>query len=138
MRWTEDQLADHLKRTGVPAPAQHVDVSDPPFKPMARGKMPEQGMNKTEAAYAQHLEARKLAGEVLWYRYEAIKVRLADGAYYTPDFAVLTSDCMLECHETKGFWREAARVRIKVAAEAYPFKFIAIKRVNGGWEREAF
>jgi hypothetical protein len=72
-------------------------------------------------------------------RYEPMKLRLADGSYYTPDFGVLTRDCLFELHETKGFWREAAKVRIKVAAELFPFKFIAIKRAKGGgWEREEF
>lgn len=31
MRWTEPQLAEHLARTGVPAPARPVDTSRPPF-----------------------------------------------------------------------------------------------------------
>lgn len=31
MRWTEEQLADHLKRRGVPGAANTVDVSNPPF-----------------------------------------------------------------------------------------------------------
>lgn len=31
MRWTEDQLAAHLKRTGVPGRPIKVDTSSPPF-----------------------------------------------------------------------------------------------------------
>lgn len=31
MRWTEQQLADHLKRTGVPGREVKVDTSAPPF-----------------------------------------------------------------------------------------------------------
>ena len=31
MRWSDDQLADYLKRRGVPGAANTVDVSDPPF-----------------------------------------------------------------------------------------------------------
>lgn len=144
MRWTEGQLADHLQRRGAAASA--VDVSAPPFSPphneagaFARGRLPSEKMNKTEAAYAGHLELLKRGGEVLWYRFEPLKLRLADGSFYTPDFGVLTRDCLFELHETKGFWREAARVRIKIAASIYPFKFIAIKRTdNGGWAEEVF
>lgn len=141
MRWTEDHYADYLKRRGLAGARDHVDTSVPPFLPpaneaaaFARGRLP----NKTEDAYAQHLELLKHAGEVLWFQYEAIKLRLADGAYYKPDYAVLMRDCLLELHEVKGFWREAARVRIKVAASIYPFKFVAVKKVKGGWEREEF
>jgi hypothetical protein len=31
MRWTEQQLADYLEKTGVPGAANPADVSDPPF-----------------------------------------------------------------------------------------------------------
>jgi len=145
MNWSEQQLAEVLERTGKRGATPRADVSRPPFKlpvneagTFARGRMPDDGMNKTEGAYAQHLEMLKRAGEILWYRYEAIKLRLADGAWFTVDFFVLTRDCVLEAHETKGFWREAARVRIKVVAEIYPFKFIALKKTADGWDREEF
>jgi hypothetical protein len=145
MNWTEDHLAEHLRRRSLAGSPPCIDTSIPPFLPpaneagaFARGRMPDEGMNKTEAAYAQHLEMRKRAGEVLWYRFEPLKLRLADGSYFKPDFGVLTRDCLFELHETKGFWREAARVRIKIAAALFPFKFIAIKRTQGGWEREEF
>jgi Holliday junction resolvase RusA-like endonuclease len=31
MRWSEDQLAEHLKRRGVPGAANTADTSNPPF-----------------------------------------------------------------------------------------------------------
>lgn len=96
-------------------------------------------MNKLEAQYAQDLEAYKWRGEILWWRFEPIKIRLADGAFYTPDFGVVRSKTlMLEFHECKGFWRESARVRIKVAAESFPAKFVAVKLGKRGWEYEYF
>jgi len=94
--------------------------------------------SKGEEEYAQHLSILGAAGEIQGWRYEAIKLRLADGAWYTPDFIVLRENC-IEIHEFKGFWREAARVRIKVAAETYPeFQFIAIQRQGNGWKYEEF
>lgn len=146
LRWTEQELTDHLRRRGVPgSPRVPVDTSAPPFLPpanqagaFARGRMPKDRMNKLEAAYGAYLDVLKHSGEVLWWRFQPLKLRLADGSYFTPDFGVLTSSCLFEFHETKGFWREAARVRIKIAAELFPFKFIAIKKVGGGWEREEF
>lgn len=84
-------------------------------------------MNKTERAYADHLYACQLIGAVLQYEFEGIKLRLGKGAWYTPDFYVVTPE-RFELHEVKGFWREAARVRIKVAAAKHPhFKFIVVK-----------
>lgn len=100
-------------------------------------------MNKTESAYAMELELRKRAGEIYWYGFEAIKLRLADNTYYTPDFAIVKPFGMnLEFHEVKGFWREDARVKIKVAAEMFPFQFTAVtkrkQRDGGGWKVEEF
>ncbi|MCJ2112955.1 DUF1064 domain-containing protein [Methylobacterium sp. E-025] len=109
---------------------------------LALGRLKTGEMNKTEAAYARHLEGLKAAGEVAWYRFEGLKFRLADGCFYTPDFAVLRGDGALEAHEVKGHWSDDARVKIKVAAEMYPLRFLAVrvvaKRNGGGWEVEDF
>ena len=99
-------------------------------------------MNKTEAEYAQLLAMRKQAGEVAWYRFEGVKLRLADKTFYSPDFAVMLANGQLEMHEVKGFWRDDARVKIKVAAEQFPFRFIAVrkraKKDGGGFAEEVF
>jgi hypothetical protein len=34
----------------------------------------------------------------------------------------------IEIHETKGFWEEDARIKFKVAAATYPFRFIGVTR----------
>lgn len=93
-------------------------------------------MNGLESTYAQRLELERIAGVWQWWAFEAIKLRLATGAWYKPDFALIDAGGHLVLHETKGFWREAARVRIKVAAELFPcFRFVAVTRelkTNGG------
>lgn len=105
----------------------------------ARGtRHPREGMNALESAYDTVLRARQRAGEVAWYRFEGIKLRLADKTFYTPDFAVMLADGTIELHETKGFWEDDARVKIKVAAEMYPFRFLGIRRVKGDWIVEEF
>ncbi len=83
---------------------------------LALGRMKAGAMNKTEAAYAQKLELHKRAGEVLWYAFEGVTLKLADGCRYTPDFAVMLADGVIEMHEVKGYWTEDARAKIKVAA----------------------
>jgi hypothetical protein len=72
------------------------------------------------------------------FAYEVLKIKLADKTYYTPDFAVVMADDTLEIHEVKGFWEDAARVKIKVAAEHFPAKFKAITKVKGSWKVEEF
>jgi hypothetical protein len=108
----------------------------------ALGRLKAGQMNKTEAAYGLYLEGLKAAGRVQWYRFEGLKLRLADATFYTPDYAVMTDDGVMQCHEVKGYWEDDARVKIKVAAAMYPFEFIAVtvvaKKDGGGWKREDF
>ena len=98
-------------------------------------------MNKTEARYAQYLDTMVRLGQVRSHLYEGIKLRLADKkTFYTPDFFVVRPDMTIECHEVKGFWRDDARIKIKVAATLFPFRFVAVKaqtkRDGDGWEFE--
>lgn len=95
------------------------------------------GANGLEREYAAHLELLARAGEIKTWGYEQIKLRLADGTFYTPDFIVVARDEHLEIHETKGFMREAARVRIKVAAELHPFRFFIVRKEGGRFTKEA-
>jgi hypothetical protein len=128
VRWTPEQLAEH-KGKRKPTTVERTQ---------ALGRLPVGAMNKTEAAYAAHLECEKQAGRVLWYKFEGMKFRLADSTFYTPDFAVMVSDGNLEAHEVKGHWQDDARVKIKVAAGMYPVKFIAVIKNGAGWKRECF
>ena len=98
-------------------------------------------MNKTEAAYAFHLDLLLSSGEILGWTFESVKLRLADLTWYTPDFLVQLPSREMEFHEVKGFWRDDARVKIKVAAETFPaFHFLAVqrraKKAGGGWAVE--
>ncbi len=109
---------------------------------LALGRLKAGKMNQTEAAYAERLRALQHAGEILWHRFEGIKLRLADNTFFTPDFAVLAADGVMELHEVKGFWQDDARAKIKIAADQYPFRFIAVrvrpKKDGGGWAVEEF
>jgi hypothetical protein len=108
----------------------------------ALGRLKPGTMNKTEAAYDLDLDARRHHGDVLWYRFEGVKLRLADNTFYTPDFAVMAADGVMEMHEVKGFWRDDARAKIKIAADQYPFRFVALKarskKDGGGFAVENF
>jgi hypothetical protein len=93
-------------------------------------------MNKLEADYAAELRLKLLAGEILWFEYEALKFKLAAATFYTPDFIVMTKEFFFEAHEVKGFWEDDARVKIKCASDKFPVKFIAITRTKGQWKHE--
>ncbi len=90
-------------------------------------------MNKLEAKYARQLEIRKHSGEIKVYFYEGIKLRLADKTFLTPDFLIMNADDSLEIHETKGYMMDDANVKLKCAAEKFPFKFVLVKWERGGW-----
>ncbi len=108
----------------------------------ALGRMKAGKMNKTEEAYSQHLEAEKQAGRVVWWAFEGMTFKLADDTRYTPDFNVMLASGHIEQHEVKGHWRDDARVKVKVAASLFPFKFVAVKALpkkqGGGWGLEEF
>ena len=90
-------------------------------------------MNKTEAAFAKSLENRRVVGEIITWEFEPIKLRLARTTFYTPDFLAVYPDRFV-FYEVKGFWRDDARVKIKVAAKTDPyFKFIAVQWKRREW-----
>ena len=96
-------------------------------------------MNQTEARYAGYLDGMRHTGEVVAWAYEAMKLRLADKTFYTPDFVVIRADGGIELHEVKGHWEDDARVKIKVAATQHPwFRFLAVKAGKTGWQYEMF
>lgn len=108
----------------------------------ALGRLKTGAMNKTESAYSQYLETLRHVGEIVWFKFEGVKLRLADNTFYTPDFMVMGANGLIEMHEVKGFWMDDARAKIKIAADMYPFRFLAIKakakKNGGGWDQENF
>lgn len=139
LRWSEEQLAAHLRRAPVPE-AEKQPAAKPMPVAICEFTAPEQStdMNKTEAEYAGMLEERRRRGEVAMWKYEAVTLKLADNTRYTPDFLVVLADGTLEFHETKGgFIREDGWLKLKVAAALFPFRFFlcqkAAKKDGGGW-----
>lgn len=108
-------------------------------------------MTKPEQAYHANLTLQVQAGSILNFRYEALKLRLADRTWYTPDFMVQRLDGTLELHEIKGctknkitgafkaYAEEDALVKLKVAAEVwFEYRFCLCyqlpKSAGGEWE----
>jgi hypothetical protein len=106
-------------------------------KHFGRGVRPKGGeMNGQEREYADYLHKLQLAGKILQYIYEPFSLRLSMGCHYKPDFLIHWADnSELEVHEVKGHWEDDALVKIKVAAEKFPFRFKAVKKIRGGgWD----
>lgn len=98
-------------------------------------------MNGLESRYAGRLEGMRRVGSLAWWEFESITLRLADNTRYTPDFFIVLPDGTAGFHETKGFWRDDGRAKIKVAAELYPmFFFVAVQwdAKSKGWKYENF
>lgn len=109
----------------------------------AKGRLKAGEMNRAEIAYEDNvLKPAMQAGEILWYSFEGIKLKLADRTHLTVDFAVLPRSGVLEMHDVKGHRRiymDDAKVKMKVAAQAFPFVFkvaFAPSGRGGQWEVE--
>ncbi len=150
MSITEEQYAEISKRMQangrIIAPAAteapRIPVTVVVHPPRAIRTEKKRGANKWEQLYAEKLADQQRVGSILWFQFEGMRFRLADGAYYKPDYVAMLNTGELLVYEVKGMWREAARVRIKVAADRFPFRFIAVSRKlvreGGGWEEETF
>lgn len=102
-------------------------------------------MNQTESLYADGLQARKLAGEIIEWWFECFKLKLADQCTYTPDFGILFADGSMEFVDAKGGgpMDDKSRAKVRMSAEKFPqFVFVIEKRLpkksGGGWKREVF
>lgn len=110
----------------------------------ALGRLKPGEMNRTEAAYAQLLTGQLQQGEILWWKFEGIKLRLADNCFLTVDFAVMNRAGELQMIDVKGaraVWSDDSKVKMRVAAELYPFPFFVAfpqsKKDGGGFLVEA-
>lgn len=102
-----------------------------------RAKREDGYASKLEARYAQHLELLLRAGELSWWAYEPLSLQIAKGARYRPDFIVIEASGAISARETKGFMREAAQVRLRVAARAFPWlRFVLVRSEGGAWVEE--
>ena len=119
MRMTEEQYQNlplNQKKQGLQRFKNKSDAR-------VLGRLKSGAMNQTERRYGEHLESRKMRGEILWFKFDCINLRLAEKTFYKPDFFVMTSDNELQVHEVKGHWEDDALVKIKVASDMYPFLF---------------
>lgn len=111
--------------------------------------------SKWEREFWLILQAEQQAGTWESVNHHSIRLRIADcgtksktgkrtGSFYTPDFFAVASQhtakfvgMQAAFFEVKGFMREAARVRLNVAADKHPWaKFWICRKTKQGWTRE--
>lgn len=114
---------------------------------LSKGMVRQRGkMNRTETAYSQHLEVLRLAGEIVWWRFEPLTLRLThpdagQPITYTPDFVILYPDGRTYMDDIKPPRKQAddpaAKNRIKLAAEVYSlWEFRIVRRQGSNWTIE--
>lgn len=121
MRFTQEQFDAMQKTQQTKKTAQQMNsLGAGVWK--SKGRLPKGHMNDTEKAYAEFLEQRKIAGEIVSYKFHPMRVRLADNTYYEVDFIVVKADMVLEIHEVKGgFTSDKGQLKIKLCAESLPY-----------------
>ena len=136
MGWTEVALAAHHRNMGLPEPSRPAS----PKERRPRGSY----RSKTEASFAQFEDLQVRAGVLKAWRYESIRLKLAEGVTYIPDFIEVLPDDSVVFVEVKGrkgsgFWTlPVSRVKVRLAATLFPWWKFAITWPGarlGTWER---
>lgn len=95
---------------------------------------PPDDMNKLERSYAAELERQRVAGAIKAFVAHPGSFKLGRKCFYHVDFLVIGAAGEVEYHETKGFMRDDAAVKLKVAARMFPwFVFKLVRRKKGAW-----
>jgi hypothetical protein len=91
-------------------------------------------MNKLESRFACQLEAWRLSGEIMEWRAFPSALSLARRCVYHPDFFARFPDGTEVMYEVKGFMREDAAVKLRVAADKFRmYKFVVVRFKNHEW-----
>lgn len=96
-------------------------------------------MNSLERQYSEVLGVYLSSGDITRWDYEPLKFRLAANTFFTPDFITIGNDGSITAIEVKGFLRDDAAVKFKVAAAMYPWIYWVMvkkrpKKHGGGWD----
>jgi hypothetical protein len=113
------------------APSQHAPQPTPnPFVNLAiKPTTDEDKLNKLERRWLAHMRALNMQEIGI----QSLTLKIGDDCRYTPDFTAIT-DGHLVAYETKGFMRDDAQVKIKVAARKFRWiEFVLVTEANHQW-----
>lgn len=137
MRFTEEEF-NQLQARQAKSKSPKQSTSKAKLHALGRKKKGE--MNATEGKFANYLRGLEITGEILWWKHEGMKLQLANNTTLNVDFNVMYADGLLVMIDVKGakaIIEEDAKVKMKVAAEQFPFVFRYAfprqKKDGGGW-----
>jgi hypothetical protein len=114
-------------------------LTNPKPRVRAKSKPDPKFKSGLERDYADFLETLYKQGQIQYWSYEPIRLRMGDATGYNPDFFVISSDGEPQFHETKGFMRPNARTKLYTCAEQYwMFCFYLVtrnKKKEWHWEK---
>lgn len=129
---------DVMKSAPYDGPEFSGVIKQPDAAPVAKKRLRQNasGLNKTEQAFYDFMVGVYGAKAVLS---QHVTLRIANGCRYTPDLVLFVSSGAMFAYEVKGFMRDDAAVKLKVAASLYPWiKFHLVtrkpKKIGGGWD----
>jgi len=119
MRWTEQQLAEHVAGKGKP-------VRPAPVKPSKYHSVITEVdsirfQSKREARYYRELQARVHLGEVKYFLPQ-VPFRLQGGIKYVVDFMEVWSDGSIHFVDVKGFKTQTYKIKKRLVEASYPIK----------------
>lgn len=82
--------------------------------------------SKAEARYAQALEMRRRAGEVVMYL-EQVPIRLPGGTTYRCDFVVFEASGEVRFVDVKGYETETFRIKKREIEALYPIEIEVVR-----------
>lgn len=86
--------------------------------------------SKAQARYAQELELRKRAGEVLFWL-EEVPFRLPNGGIHRVDFEVFLTSGIVEFIEIKGYDMPVGKLKRELVESLYPVKIEIVRYTSG-------
>ena len=118
----KDKLSVTFGESPKPKPAKRIRQDSKPL------------MNKLEQAWLDKLKFGNFTDKVY---VQAIKFKLCNGVTYCPDFVVVQHHGHMVCYETKGFMRDDAAIKIKMAAKEFPnFTWILVWKKDRQWKTQ--
>ena len=150
VKWSEKELQEWKDRAAGRLAALDLTKIPKPRSAPAQSHSVET-MNKTEWAYADALEARRIAGEIQSWTLHGITITLAPGCRYTPDFLVVLPDGSREAIEIKAcdangrvLAKDDSIVKLKTAAADPRYRYpwirwkLAGRHRDGSWVEKVY